>query len=114
MLTEDAVAVNPALVVPAGTVTVGGTVTALLLLARLTTRPPLPAAAFKVTVQVSAADPIRALLVQLTELKAVVLAAAPEPLRVITIVPLMEALLAMLSWPVAVPATAGLNCTFRL
>jgi hypothetical protein len=57
VLTEDAVAVNPALVAPAGTATVDGTVIALLLLARLTVRPPLPAAAFRVTVQASAVDP---------------------------------------------------------
>jgi hypothetical protein len=97
VLTDDAVAVNPALVAPAGTVTADGTVTALLLLARLTARPPLPAAAFSVTVQVSAADPNRALLAQLNELKVVVLAAAPVPLSPITIVPLLEALLAIIS-----------------
>jgi hypothetical protein len=97
MLTADAVAVNPALVAPAGTVTADGTVTALLLLAKLTVRPPLPAAAFSVTVQGSAANPIRALLVQLSELKVVVLAAAPVPLRLIAIVPLLEALLAIIS-----------------
>jgi hypothetical protein len=72
-------------------------VTALLLLAKLTVRPPLPVAAFRVTVQVSAADPIRALLVQLSELKFVALAAAPVPLRPIAIVPLLEALLAIIS-----------------
>jgi hypothetical protein len=68
-----------------------------LLLARLTVRPPLAAAVFRVTVQVSAADPIRALPVQLKELKVVVLAAAPVPLRLIAIVPLLEALLAIIS-----------------
>src|ERR1700683_5267412 len=95
MLTEDALAVNPALAAPAGTVTEDGTVTALLLLARLTTRPPLPAAALRVTVQVSAADPIRALLLQLNELKFVVLAAAPVPLRLITAELPVEELLVM-------------------
>jgi hypothetical protein len=97
VLTEDTVAVNPTLAAPAATVTVDGTVIALLLLARLTVRPPPPAAAFSVTVQGSAADPIRALLVQLSELKVVVLAAAPVPLRPIAIVPLLETLLAIIS-----------------
>jgi hypothetical protein len=97
VLTEDAVAVNPALILPTGTVTVDGTVIALLLLARLTVRPPLPAAALRVSVQASAADPIRALLVQLNELKIAPPAVAPVPLRPITIAPLLEALLAIVS-----------------
>jgi hypothetical protein len=69
VLTEDTVAVNPTLDAPEATVTVGGTAIALLLLARLIVRPPLPAAAFSVTVQASAVDPNRVLLVQLNELK---------------------------------------------
>jgi hypothetical protein len=96
MLTADAVAVNPALVAPAGTVTVDGTVIALLLLAKLTVRPPLSAGPFSVTVQASSVDPNRALLVQLNELK-VVLAVAPIPLRLITVVSPLEALLAIVS-----------------
>ena len=95
--TAETVAVNPALAAPAGTVTVLGTVTAELLLDKFTIRPPLGAEAVSVTVQGSAADPIRALLVQLSELKVVVLAAAPVPLRPIAIVPLLEALLAIIS-----------------
>jgi hypothetical protein len=96
MLTADAVAVNPALVAPAGTVTVDGTVIALLLLAKLTVRPPLSAGPFSVTVQASSVDPNRALRVQLNELK-VVLAVAPIPLRLITVVSPLEALLAIVS-----------------
>ena len=57
-LTEETVAVNPALVAFAGTVTVAGTVTAALLLARLTTKAPLAAAAVKVTVQASVPAPV--------------------------------------------------------
>src|SRR5258708_5681061 len=56
VVTDDTVAVNPALVVFAGTTSVAGTVTAPLLLARLTLRPPLPAAAASVTVQLSVPD----------------------------------------------------------
>ncbi len=100
VMTEDAVAVNPTLVPPAGTATAVGTVIALLLLAKLTVRPSLPAAAFKVTVHASAVDPSKALLVQLNELNDVVLAvplAEPVPLRLITIVPLLVASLAIIS-----------------
>lgn len=39
-------------------------------------------------------------------------ATVPVPLRPITAVPLVEELLVMVNCPVAVPATAGLNCTF--
>ena len=56
--TAEALAENCALVAPAGTVTEAGTVTALSLLVRLTARPPLAAAAFNVTVQVSIAVPV--------------------------------------------------------
>jgi hypothetical protein len=47
------VAENVALVAPEGTVTEAGTVTTLVLLARPTEYPPLGAAAFRVTVQLS-------------------------------------------------------------
>ena len=60
-------------------------------------------------------DPSKALLVQLNELKDVVLggpACRAVPLRLITIVPLLAALLAITSWPVAAPVAAGEN--FRL
>src|ERR1700739_162235 len=57
-VTDDTVAVNPALLALAGTTTVAGTVTAALLLARLTLRPLLPAAPDSVTVQVSLPDSV--------------------------------------------------------
>jgi hypothetical protein len=50
--------VNVALVAPDATVTDAGTVTAVLLLARLTTNPPLGAAVFNVTVQLSVPAPV--------------------------------------------------------
>lgn len=53
VLTEEMLAVKLALVAPAATVTVAGTPTAELLLARLTVRPPLAAAVFRMTVQLS-------------------------------------------------------------
>jgi hypothetical protein len=57
-VTDDTLAVNPALVALAGTVNVAGTVAAALLLARLTLKPPLPAPAVSVTVQLSLPDPV--------------------------------------------------------
>ena len=54
----ETAAVKLALVAPAGTVMDEGTVTALLLLDRLTASPPLPAAAESVTVQASVPAPV--------------------------------------------------------
>ncbi len=51
VLTELTVAVNPALVCPAGILIEDGTVTAELLLDRTTVNPPLAAATFSVTGQ---------------------------------------------------------------
>jgi len=56
--TEEAVAVNPAPLAPAWTATVAGTAKALLLLARFTTKPPVAAAAFNVTLQASVPAPV--------------------------------------------------------
>jgi hypothetical protein len=115
VLTAETVAVKLALVAPAATVTEAGTVTALLLLARLTAKPPLSAAAFSVTVQLSVPAPVIDALVHVRLVKVVcVLAVIPVPLRPITIVPLLEALLVIVNWPVAVPVACGENCTLRL
>jgi hypothetical protein len=91
-VTDDTVAVNPALLALAGTVTVAGTVTAALLLARLTLKPPLPAAAVSVTVQLSLPDPVIDALLQESALNAPV-PAVPVPVRLITAVPLVDELL---------------------
>lgn len=106
--TEDTVAVNPALAAPAGTVTVLGTVTAELLLDKFTISPPLGAEVLSVTVQASVPDPVMAPLPQDSALNAGC-AAIPVPVRAITAVPFVEALLATVSCPVAVPVVAGLN-----
>jgi hypothetical protein len=99
----------------AGTVTLTGTVTAVLLLDRLTTSPPLAAAAFSVTVQASVPDPVMDALLQESALSAAGgVSAVPVPLRLITAAPLVEELLMTVIAPVSVPAAAGLNCTFRL
>jgi hypothetical protein len=71
--TDTTVAVKAALVAFAGTVTVAGSVTAALLLARPTLSPPLGAAPFKVTVQASV--PV-AVMVELLQASAVGVAEA--------------------------------------
>ena len=84
VVTDDAAAVNMALVAFAGTTSVAGTVTAALLLARLTLRPPLPAAAVSATVQLSLPGPVIEALLQESALNAVPAAAGllntvPQP-----------------------------------
>lgn len=66
-VTEATVAVKTALVAMLETVIVAGTVTAALLLARVTTSPPLGAAALNVTVQLSVLLPVIDVLAQLTD-----------------------------------------------
>jgi hypothetical protein len=85
-VTEDTVAVNPALVAFAGTINVAGAVTAELLLARFTLTPPLPAAAVSVTVQLSLPDSVIDALLQESALNAAG-AAAPLPVGLIVVVP---------------------------
>jgi hypothetical protein len=112
--TEDIVAVNPALVEFAGTVTVLGTVTAALLLVRFTISPSLGAAAVSVTVHASVPDPVMAPLLHESALNAADPApVVPVPLRLITGAPVAGELLAIASWPVAAPEAVGLNCTFK-
>jgi hypothetical protein len=69
VLTEDTAAAKLVVVAPAATVTLAGTTTAVLLLARLTARPPLGAAAFSVTVQLSVPAAVIDALAQLNPLK---------------------------------------------
>lgn len=58
VLTDVTTAEKPVLAAPAATVTEAGTVTAELLLERATVNPPLGAAAFNATVQLSVPDPV--------------------------------------------------------
>jgi hypothetical protein len=89
----DTAAVKLALVAPDGTVTVAGSVTAVLLLDRLTLVPPLPAAALNVTVQASVPDPVIELLVHVNALSCVAVC-TPVPLRLtVAVVPLIPLLL---------------------
>jgi len=109
-LIEETVAVKLAVEAPPATVTDAGTVTAELLLARLTTKPPLAAAAFSDTVQLS----VPALLMELLAQLSPVSTGTPVPLKLTTVeVPVVE-LLIRVSVPVAAPAAAGSNCTVRL
>ena len=96
VVTEVTVAVNPALVALAGTTTVAGTVTAVLLLLNPTLTPPLPAAELSVTVQLSLPAPVSDALLQDTELN-VPAAAVPVPLSPINAVPLLDELLWIVS-----------------
>ena len=109
--TEDTAAVNSALAAPAGIVTVLGVVTFELLLDRFAVTPPLGAVAVSVTVQVSVPAPVMAPLLQDSRLNG---GGVPVPLRLITVVPPVEELLTMVSWPAAAPVTLGLNSTFSV
>ena len=114
LVTAATLAVKPALVACAGTVTLPGTVTAELLLDKFTVSPPSAAGAVNATVHAVTPAPVMAPLLHVRPLNATGLALAiPVPLRSIRWVPVVE-LLAKVSWPVTVPAAAGLNWTFRL
>jgi hypothetical protein len=104
-LTEETVAVKLAVVAPAATVTEAGTVTALLLLARLTAKPPLAAAAFRVTLQLTVPAPVTEPLVQLSALST----GTPVPLRPTTVDVPLEELLVIVNCPVTGPDAVGLN-----
>jgi hypothetical protein len=102
-VTAVAVAVKPALKAPAAIVTDAGTVTALLLLDKLTVVA-VVAAALSVTVQASVPAPVSDPLLQETALS--VVAACPVPLRPMVAVP-VDAVLPIVTDPLAAPAVAG-------
>ena len=103
--TEATFAVKVALVAVAGTETVPGTVTALLLLASPTLTPPLGAEPDKLTVHESAMDPVIVAVMQLMALM-VGVTVVPVPLRLIADV---GALLDTVNCPVTELATVGSN-----
>jgi hypothetical protein len=105
LLTEETFAVNVALVAVAGTVTELGTETALLLLERVTLTPPLGAEPDRLTVHISASDPVIDVLPQFTALT-VGVTVVPVPLRLTVAV---VALLDIVSCPVAELPVAGSN-----
>jgi hypothetical protein len=112
-VTDVTVAVKLVLVAFAGTTTVAGTVTAVLLLPSPTLTPPLPAAELSVAVHVSLPAPVSDALLQETPLNAPD-TAVPVPLSPMIAVPLVEELLWMVSWPVTPPVAVGSNCTFSV
>lgn len=109
LLTEATFAVKAAFVAAAGTVTEPGTVTALLLLARPTLKPPVGAEPDRLTVQTSESDPVIDVLLQDTPLT-VGATVVPVPLR-LTIAG--DALLEIVNCPVDEPAAEGSNWTER-
>lgn len=98
VVTAETVAVKLALLAPAATVTEAGTESEVLLLDKLTTSPPVPAAAVKETVHASLPDPANDELLQETALSAPG-AAMPVALMFTTRLPVDE-LLAIVSTPV--------------
>ena len=110
VLTDDTVAGKLALDEPAGTVTDAGTVTAELLLPRLTANPPVAAAPFSVTVQLSVPAPVIDPLVQVSPANT----ATPVPLRLTTVDVPVDELLVNVNVPEAAPAAVGSNCTVRV
>ena len=103
VLTEATVAVKAAVDAPAGTDTLAGTVTELLLLASDTPRPPVGAGPDKLTVHPSAREPVIELLVQDNALTVGVVV-VPVPLK-LTVAGV--ALFEMVSCPVDALAVVG-------
>jgi hypothetical protein len=104
VLTAVAVAVKVELREPEAIVTEAGTVTALLLLTRLTTVA-LVATLDSVTVQASVPAPVSVALVQETALSG----DAPCPVPLTPILGVLDALLSMSNVPFTAPATVGLK-----
>jgi hypothetical protein len=105
VLTEETVAVKLALDAPDATVTVAGTVTAELLLARFTASPPVAAAAFSDTVQLSVPVPVIELFAQLSPVST----GTPVPLKPMAVVAPVDELLVSVRAPVTAPAAVGSN-----
>jgi hypothetical protein len=99
-----------ALEAPAATVTEAGTVTAELLLARLTANPPVAAAAFSETVQLSVPAPVTDPLVQLIPLST----GKPVPLKLMAVDAPVDELLVSVNVPESAPAVVGSNCTISV
>ena len=110
-LDQFTVAVKLADAAPAATETVAGTVTAVLLLARVTVEPPVAAATLTVTVQTSVVEPVTDKFAQVTP----VILGIPVPVRVIAVLVPAELLLLleMVNAPVTAPAAVGSNLTVK-
>jgi len=108
------VAVKLAPVAPASTVTNAGTLTAGLLLDRLTLSPPFGAAVLRVKLHASVADPASVPFAQLNDVRVGKGRLVPVPLRPIAIVLSPEALLVTVNAPVTAPVVFGSNCTLSV
>lgn len=106
---EDVIALNPTLLLPAGTVTLEGTCTAPLLLASDTAIPPLGAAAFRETVHGSVAPPVSDPLLQVSPVTDV-----PQPCSHTTDCEPVEELLSNVTLPCAGPGAVGLKTRFTV
>jgi hypothetical protein len=109
-LTADTVAAKVALVAPPATVTWAGTVNAGLLLATLTAKPPLAAAVFSVTVQLSVPAAVIDEFAQLRPVST----GTPVPLNWTSVEDPVAELLLIVSEPEVAPAAVGLNCTLSV
>jgi hypothetical protein len=109
-VTAEALAANVADIAFAGTTIEAGTLTEVLLLARLTANPELGAGPFSPTVQVSVPVPVRLVLAQPKLFSAVVTGGEiPVPLKAICVLAPLDELLAIVTWPVTVPVVVGSN-----
>ena len=112
VVTDETEAVNAALVALAATVTVAGTLTAALLLDRLTLNPPLGATALSDTVQASLPAPVMDVLLHEIALNPAVVDGVPVPLRLTPTVGLVQLLLLVIvNCPAAAPVVPGANRT---
>jgi hypothetical protein len=107
VVTAFTVAIKLPLLVPPANATLTGTVTAELLLARLTENPLLGAAVFSVTVQLSVPAPEIDPLEQLSPVST----GTPVPLSATAVPVPPDELLVSAKAPVADPADVGTNCT---
>ncbi len=108
--TGDTLAIKLALIAPAATVIELGTFTNELLLERVTTYPPLAAAAFNVAVQLSVPEPVIERLAQVSPLNT----GTPMPFTPMTVELPPAELLVSETCPLAVPAAVGSNPTFNV
>jgi hypothetical protein len=108
-VTDESVAENPAEEALADMVTLPGTLTAPLLLERLTFIPPVGAGPLSVTVQSSEPAPATDALAQDRSLNIAVLAVVPVPVRAITADGFVEELLVMVNCPDTAPVAEGSN-----
>jgi hypothetical protein len=107
VVTAFTVVVKLPLLAPPANATLTGTVTAELLLARLTANPLPAAAVFSVTVQLSVPAPD----IDPLEHVSPVSTGRPVPLRITAAEVPVEELLVRVSAPAAAPAAEGSNCT---